>query len=178
MVRPTVARVDLQARIGREAGDEIYRLQSRRHAALPEADVQVDMERTRSRQARYALQTEAVDVCLKRHIAAHVADRRESLFGGMEMPDRDFVTALFDDVLDSVLDDGNYAGKYSFDRHVFQKLLALDRSNPGSVARFFQDHPGTQDRIDDISGRISRMSRTSGIVDDPEYQVVRRRLGF
>ena len=61
---------------------------------------------------------------------------------------------------------------------MFQKLLALDRSNPGAVARFFQDHPGTQDRIDDISGRISRMSRTGGTVDDPEYQAIRRRLGL
>jgi len=56
--------------------------------------------------------------------------------------------------------------------------MSLERTQPGSVARFFQDHPGTQDRIDDISGRISRMGRTSGIVDDPEYQVIRRRLGF
>jgi len=61
---------------------------------------------------------------------------------------------------------------------MFQRLLSLDRSNPGAVARFFQDHPGTQDRIDDISGRISRMGRTSGIVDDPEYQVIKRRLGL
>jgi beta-barrel assembly-enhancing protease len=61
---------------------------------------------------------------------------------------------------------------------MFQKLLALDRSNPGSVARFFQDHPGTQDRIDDITGRISKMGTTRGTVDDPEYQVIRRRLGF
>jgi predicted Zn-dependent protease len=46
---------------------------------------------------------------------------------------------------------------------MFQKLLAL--------------HPGTQDRINDISGRISKMGRTSGIVDDPEYQIARRRVG-
>jgi beta-barrel assembly-enhancing protease len=60
---------------------------------------------------------------------------------------------------------------------MFQKLLALDRSGNSSVARFFADHPGTQDRINDISGRISKMGRTSGIVDDPEYQVARRRVG-
>ncbi|MDQ6801672.1 MAG: M48 family metallopeptidase [Acidobacteriota bacterium] len=72
--------------------------------------------------------------------------------------------------------------KAGYDAHgmldMFQKLLALDRSQPGTVARFFQDHPGTQDRIDDITGRISKMGRTTGIIDDPEYQVVRRRLGF
>ncbi len=61
---------------------------------------------------------------------------------------------------------------------MFQKLLSLERSNPGAVARFFQDHPGTQDRIDDISGRISRMGRTSGIIDDPEFHVMKRRLGL
>jgi predicted Zn-dependent protease len=61
---------------------------------------------------------------------------------------------------------------------MFQKLLSLEKSQPGAVARFFQDHPGSQDRINDISGRIAKMSRTSGIVDDPEYQVIRRRLGF
>jgi predicted Zn-dependent protease len=76
----------------------------------------------------------------------------------------------------------DFMAKAGYDPHgmldMFQKLLALDRSNPGQVARFFQDHPGTQDRIDDISGRISKMGRTSGIVDDPEYQVIRRRLGF
>jgi predicted Zn-dependent protease len=60
---------------------------------------------------------------------------------------------------------------------MFQKLLSMERSGSSSVARFFQDHPGTQDRIDDISGRINRMGRTSGIVDDPEYQVARRRMG-
>ena len=60
---------------------------------------------------------------------------------------------------------------------MFQKLLALDQGGNSSVARFFADHPGTQDRINDISGRISRMGRTSGIVDDPEYQVARRRVG-
>lgn len=60
---------------------------------------------------------------------------------------------------------------------MFQKLLALDQAGNSSVSRFFADHPGTQDRVNDISGRISKMGRTSGIVDDPEYQVARRRVG-
>ncbi len=76
----------------------------------------------------------------------------------------------------------DFMTKAGYDPHgmldLFNKLLSLERTQPGSVARFFQDHPGTQDRIDDISGRISRMGRTSGIVDDAEYQVIRRRLGF
>ena len=59
---------------------------------------------------------------------------------------------------------------------MFQKLLAMEQGGSSAVARFFQDHPGTQDRINDISGRINKMGRTSGIVDDPDYQAIRRRL--
>ncbi|SRR5712691_649512 len=59
---------------------------------------------------------------------------------------------------------------------MFQKLLSMEQRGSSAVARFFQDHPGTQDRIDDISGRINRMGRSSGIVDDPDYQVIRRRI--
>ncbi|HEY8133425.1 MAG TPA: M48 family metallopeptidase, partial [Thermoanaerobaculia bacterium] len=70
---------------------------------------------------------------------------------------------------DMGLDFMNRAG---YDPHgmldMFQKLLAMERRGSSAVARFFQDHPGTQDRIDDISGRIARMGRTSGIVDDPD----------
>jgi predicted Zn-dependent protease len=60
---------------------------------------------------------------------------------------------------------------------MFQKLLALDQGGNSSVARFFADHPGTTDRIRDISARIAKMGRTGGIVDDPAYQQARRRLG-
>jgi beta-barrel assembly-enhancing protease len=59
---------------------------------------------------------------------------------------------------------------------MFQKLLALEKGGSSAVTRFFQDHPGTQDRIDDITSRINKMGRTSGIVDDPDYQVIRRRI--
>ena len=38
---------------------------------------------------------------------------------------RIFITRLFDDVLDAVEDDANYQGKYSFDRDVFQKFIAV-----------------------------------------------------
>ena len=59
---------------------------------------------------------------------------------------------------------------------MFEKLLALDRGGNSTVARFFQDHPGTQDRINDITSRINSMGRVAGIVDDPEYQAIRRRI--
>jgi predicted Zn-dependent protease len=60
---------------------------------------------------------------------------------------------------------------------MFQKLLAMDRGGDGSVQRFFADHPGTQDRINDIEGRLERMARVSGTVDDPQYQSARRSAG-
>jgi len=59
---------------------------------------------------------------------------------------------------------------------MFQKLLSMEQRGSSAVAQFFQDHPGTQDRINDISGRINKMGRTSGIVDDPDYQAIRRRI--
>jgi hypothetical protein len=46
-----------------------------------------------------------------------------STFG--RMPARDFVAQLFVDVLESVTDDANYQSRYTFDRNVFQKFIAL-----------------------------------------------------
>ncbi|MEA2166290.1 MAG: hypothetical protein QOK37_4417 [Thermoanaerobaculia bacterium] len=51
----------------------------------------------------------------------------------------------------------------------FQKLLALEKGGNSSVARFFADHPGTQDRINDISSRIAKMGNPNGMVDEPAY---------
>lgn len=42
-----------------------------------------------------------------------------------QLSPNDFVAALFGDVLDSVLDDRNYQSKYTFDKNVFQKFIAL-----------------------------------------------------
>jgi len=41
------------------------------------------------------------------------------------LPPRDFVSRLFDDVLDAVQDDANYRNKYTFDKYVFQKFVAV-----------------------------------------------------
>jgi hypothetical protein len=43
----------------------------------------------------------------------------------MPMPAREFIARVFDDVLESVDNDENYARKYSFDKHVFQKFIAV-----------------------------------------------------
>jgi predicted Zn-dependent protease len=63
--------------------------------------------------------------------------------------------------------------KAGYDPHgmldMFQKLLSLEKGGNTSVERFFADHPGTQDRINDISSRIAKMGNPSGIVDDPAY---------
>lgn len=58
---------------------------------------------------------------------------------------------------------------------MFQKLLSLEKSRPDAVARFFQDHPGTQDRINDISNRLKSMPNT-GIVDEPGFQELKARI--
>ena len=74
-----------------------------------------------------------------------------------------------------------YMTAAGFDPHgmldMFQKLQALDNTQPNAVQKFFTDHPLTQDRINDVQNRIAKMGRTSGIVDEPEYQAVRRHFG-
>jgi len=57
---------------------------------------------------------------------------------------------------------------------MFEKLLSLEKGSPGSVERFFLDHPVTQDRIKDIQNRIGPSPR--GVVDDPEYADIRQRV--
>jgi len=42
-----------------------------------------------------------------------------------DLPPLAFVVRLFDDVLSAVLDESSYATKYTFDKHVFQKFIAL-----------------------------------------------------
>ena len=61
---------------------------------------------------------------------------------------------------------------------MFQNLLSMEKSRPGAVARFFQDHPGTQDRINDIQGRIGSMASSSGMItDEPEFHEAKARAG-
>jgi hypothetical protein len=46
-----------------------------------------------------------------------------------DLPPLDFVVALVADVMDSALDDDNYEDKYTFDKNVFQKYIALMLAN-------------------------------------------------
>jgi hypothetical protein len=50
---------------------------------------------------------------------------------------RSFVSRLFDDLLVAVDDDGNYGSKYLFDRHVFQKFIAVMFINYATTDRMF-----------------------------------------
>jgi predicted Zn-dependent protease len=60
---------------------------------------------------------------------------------------------------------------------MFNTLMAQEKSQPGKVARFFMDHPLTQDRINDIQGRIGGMASSSGLItDEPEFHEVKNRL--
>jgi predicted Zn-dependent protease len=59
---------------------------------------------------------------------------------------------------------------------MFQTLMAQDKSNPSRVSRFFLDHPLTQDRINDIQGRIGSMASSSGLItDEPEFHEAKSR---
>ncbi|HWS72869.1 MAG TPA: M48 family metallopeptidase [Thermoanaerobaculia bacterium] len=73
-----------------------------------------------------------------------------------------------------------YMAAAGYDPHgmldMFQKLASLEKTSPSAVEKFFLDHPVTADRIRDISNRISQMRSTSGTVDDPQYQTIRRRV--
>ena len=60
---------------------------------------------------------------------------------------------------------------------MFQTLMTQEKSQPGKVARFFMDHPLTQDRINNIQGRVGGMASSSGLItDEPEFHEVKNRL--
>jgi predicted Zn-dependent protease len=62
---------------------------------------------------------------------------------------------------------------------MFRTLQQADNSHPGAVSRFFQDHPLTQDRINDVQSRIGSMASSSGLItDEPEFHEAKARLGF
>ncbi|HEX7190973.1 MAG TPA: M48 family metallopeptidase [Thermoanaerobaculia bacterium] len=69
----------------------------------------------------------------------------------------------------------------TFDPHgmldFFQRLLALQQGGNSAVSRFFADHPGGKDRINDVNGRIAKLTRTTGIVDEPDFQAMHARFG-
>jgi beta-barrel assembly-enhancing protease len=61
---------------------------------------------------------------------------------------------------------------------IFEKLQALQRTNPGLAARLFSTHPMDSDRIDKTQKEIQRIlpSRPEYVVTTSEYHDVRARL--
>lgn len=62
---------------------------------------------------------------------------------------------------------------------MFNRLLALGGGGGGGAAsRFFADHPGTQDRINDIQSRLGNYPTQPGMtVDDPGFHDLKSRVG-
>jgi predicted Zn-dependent protease len=60
---------------------------------------------------------------------------------------------------------------------MFRRLLAQRASNPGRVEQFFSTHPPTEERIRDAENRAASLAgRQNLIVDEPQFQDVRRRV--
>jgi len=61
---------------------------------------------------------------------------------------------------------------------MFSKLLAMGGSGGGAASRFFADHPGTQDRINDIQGKMGNYPSKPGMtVDDEGFHAMKSRVG-
>jgi predicted Zn-dependent protease len=60
----------------------------------------------------------------------------------------------------------------------FEKLEAQERRQPGTVSRFFADHPATPDRISAIQKEISTIlpPRSEYVVDTSDFEHVKHRL--
>lgn len=60
---------------------------------------------------------------------------------------------------------------------MFRQLQAQREGNPGRVEQFFATHPTTEDRIRDAEARAAQLAgRQNLIVDEPQYQEIRRRV--
>ena len=83
-----------------------------------------------------------------------------------EMQPNEFIVALFDDVLASVLDDANYRAKYLFDRNVFQKFIAL----------MFINYATTDPMFYGINKKDYGVSGEKEMDDTPLYLAIRKEL--
>ncbi|HEX8551144.1 MAG TPA: hypothetical protein VF681_06265 [Abditibacteriaceae bacterium] len=93
-------------------------------------------------------------------------DNSESLARLEKLSPRDFLLSLFSDVLDSVLEESNYASKDTFDRHIFQQFIALMFVSYASTDPvFYGTHP------DDYG-----VSRDRDMNDTPLYKAIKAEL--
>lgn len=59
---------------------------------------------------------------------------------------------------------------------MFQKLLAREKSQPGTVEKFFSTHPLTADRIKDVQNEISKLPQKATRTDEPEFGALKSRV--
>lgn len=82
------------------------------------------------------------------------------------LPPREFIVSLFDEVIQSVKDNGNYASKYLFDRNVFQKFIAV----------MFVNYATTDPMFYGINKRDYGVSADRDMDSTPLYLAIRKEL--
>ncbi len=85
---------------------------------------------------------------------------------GKEMPAREFIVTLFDDVMHGVVNDDNYKSKYIFDRYVFQKFIAV----------MFVNYATTDPMFYGINKSDYGVSGDKEMDSTPLYQAIRKEL--
>ena len=89
-----------------------------------------------------------------------------TLAQGREMPAREFIVTLFDDVMHGVVNDDNYKSKYIFDRYVFQKFIAV----------MFVNYATTDPMFYGINKSDYGVSADKEMDATPLYQAIRKEL--
>jgi len=84
----------------------------------------------------------------------------------LPLPASAFIVALFQEVINSVMDDTNYKGKYAFDKHVFQKFIAV----------MFVNYATTDPMFYGINKRDYGVSGDKDMEDTPLYKAIAREL--
>ncbi len=84
----------------------------------------------------------------------------------LPLPASAFIVALFQEVINSVKDDLNYMGKYAFDKHVFQKFIAV----------MFVNYATTDPMFYGINKRDYGVSGDKDMEDTPLYKAIAREL--
>jgi predicted Zn-dependent protease len=156
---------ELAGVLGHEIEHVVRRHSVKQMAEMQNANVGVALACTLARVCENQAAAAAVNVAGGAYFAKNSrGDEREADEGG------------FQNVIRARL---NPTGMLTF----FQKLLAEEQQAragaAGGVNAWFADHPGTQDRIADIQGMLSRVpqSELSSLPNDtPEYQAIRRRV--
>jgi hypothetical protein len=83
-----------------------------------------------------------------------------------DLPARDFIVLLFEDVLRAVMDDAFYKSKYTFDKFVFQKFIAV----------MFVNYATTDPMFYGISKQDYAVAEGKDMDETPLYLAVRKEL--